>query len=93
MYSSLCLSKCWKVIYILERVLYGIGFCLCTLLIQIVLDKLRNKHNRGNTAIWVGNSAIVVICIMGLMTRNTNCFSSILGFIIADEIGKQMGWH
>lgn len=93
MHSSMCSSQCWKVIYILEKVLYGIGFCLCTLLIQGVLYKLRNKHNQGNTAIWVGNSAIIVICIMGLMTHNTNYFSAILGFIIADEIGKQMGWH
>lgn len=48
---------------------------------------------QGNSAIWVGNGAIIVICVMGLMTKNVNYFAALLGFIVGDEVGKQAGWQ
>ena len=49
------------------------------------------KNHAGYT--WVGNGAIIVICVMGLMTKNINYFSALLGFVVGDEVGKQAGWH
>ena len=77
----------------LEIVLYGIGSFICTLFLQRVLHECRKNHNQGNNAIWVGNGAIIVICVMGLIMHNVNYYAAILGFVIADEVGKQMGWH
>ena len=51
------------------------------------------NHNQGNSAIWVGNGAIIVICVMGLMTKNVDYFAALLGFIVGDEVGKQAGWQ
>jgi len=30
---------------------------------------------------------------MGLMTKNINYFSALLGFVVGDEVGKQAGWQ
>lgn len=61
--------------------------------LQWLLHKVRKNHNHGKSAIWVGNGAIVVICVMGLMTKNINYFSALLGFVVGDEVGKQAGWQ
>lgn len=61
--------------------------------IQWLLHKVRKNHNQGNYAIWVGNGAIIVICVMGLMTKNINYFSALIGFVVGDEVGKQAGWQ
>lgn len=44
-------------------------------------------------AIWVGNGAIIVICVMGLMTKNVNYFVALIGFVVGNEVGKQAGWQ
>ena len=77
----------------LETILYAIGFFIVTIFLQWLLHKVRRSHNQGNSAIWVGNGAIIVICIMGLMTKNINYFSALLGFVVGDEVGKQAGWQ
>ena len=77
----------------LEIILYAIGFFICTVFLQRLLDKTRKHHNQGSSAIWVGTGAIIVICVIGLMTKNINYFAAILGFIIGDEVGKQSGWQ
>ena len=59
---------------------------MLTLLVQYVLSKFRKNGNKGNTAIWVGNNAIIVICIFGIMQHNIDYFAAIIGFIIADKI-------
>ena len=46
----------------LELTIYGIGFFLCTLLIQYMLFKFRKNHNHGANGVWVGNRAIMVLC-------------------------------
>ena len=43
----------------MEFTIYGIGFFLCTLLIQYMLFKVRKNHNHGPNGIWVGNRAIL----------------------------------
>lgn len=70
----------------LKLIIYGIGFFVLTLLVQYVLSKFRKNGNKGNTAIWVGNNAIIVICIFGIMQHNIDYFAAIIGFIIADKI-------
>ena len=77
----------------LEIKLYAIGFFILNIFLQWLLHKVRRNHNQGNSAIWVGNGAIVVICVMGLMTKNINYFSALLGFVVGDEVGKQAGWQ
>ena len=76
-----------------EKELFALGFFLFTLLLQWILFKVRRNHNRGDSAIWVGYGAIIVICVMGLIDNNENYFSAILGFIIGDEIGRTKKWH
>jgi len=78
---------------ILELVIYGIGFFLCTLLIQYLLYKIRKNHNHGTNSIWVGNRAIIVLCVVGIMNHNIGYLTAILGFICADEAGKAVRWH
>ena len=77
----------------LEIIVYLLGFFILTMFLQWLLHKVRRNHNQGNSAIWAGNGAIIVICVMGLMTKNINYFSALLGFVVGDEVGKQAGWH
>lgn len=74
-------------------VLYVAGYFLITLLLQFVLHKFRKNGNRGNDALWVGRSAVLVICIMGMLSKNVNYLGAVLGFLMADGIGKKMGWQ
>jgi len=74
-------------------VIYGIGYWLCTLLLQYLLYKIRKNHNHGSNAIWVGNGAIIALCVVGLINHNIRYLAAILGFICANEMGKTMGWH
>lgn len=77
----------------LEIVLFAVGFCICTIVIQMLLYRLRKNQNKGVSSIWTGYGAIVVICIIGLVTKNINYFAAVLGFIIGDEVGKTARWH
>ncbi len=70
----------------LELIIYGIGFFVLTLLLQYLLSKFRKDGNQGDSAIWVGNNTIIVICILGIMQHNIDYFAAIIGFIIADKI-------
>ena len=53
----------------LELTIYGIGFFLCTLLIQYMLFKVRKNHNHGPNGIWVGSRAILVLCVVGIINH------------------------
>mgnify|MGYP000012339609 FL=1 len=77
----------------LELTIYGIGFFLCTLLIQYMLFKVRKNHNHGPNGVWVGNRAIMVLCMVGIVNHKIEYLVAILGFICADEVGKAAGWH
>ena len=50
-------------------VIYGIGYFVVTLLIQYMLFKLRKNHNHGPNGIWVGSSAIIVLCVIGIINH------------------------
>lgn len=76
-----------------ELIIYAIGFFLITLLFQYLLHRFRKNGNRGQGAIWGGRSAAIVICVMGIVSKNTNYLGAVLGFLMADEIGKKMGWQ
>ena len=72
-----------------ELILYAIGFFLITLLFQYLLHRFRKNGNRGHRAIWVGRSAVIAIGVMGIVSRNINYLGAVLGFLLADEIGKR----
>ena len=72
-----------------ELILYAVGFFLITLLIQFFLSRIRKNGNRGKGAIWVGRSAVIAIGVMGIVSRNINYLGAVLGFLLADEIGKR----
>lgn len=74
----------------LEMVLYAVVFFLITLVLQYLLSKRKNKNA---FFIWQGMSTVIVICVLGVVTKNINYFAAICGFAIADEIGKSSGWH
>lgn len=77
----------------IEPVLYAVGFFLITLLFQYLLHRFRKNGNRGIGAIWVGRSAVIVICVMGIVSREINYLGAVVGFLMADEVGKKKGWH
>lgn len=77
----------------IEPVLFTVGFFLITLLFQYLLHRFRKNGNCGAGAIWVGRSAAIVICVMGIVSREINYLGAVVGFLMADEIGKKMGWH
>lgn len=52
-----------------------------------------NKHNYGPNGVWVGNRAIMVLCVVGIVNHRMEYLAAILGFICADEDGKAAGWH
>lgn len=76
-----------------ELILYAIGFFLITVLFQYLFHRFRKNGNRGQGGIWVGRNAAIVICIMGIVSKNINYLGAVLGFLMADEIGKKMGWQ
>ena len=61
--------------------------------LQWLLHKIGKNHNTGNSAIWIGNEVIIVVCLLGLITKNVNYFAALLGFVVGNEVGKQAGWQ
>lgn len=76
----------------LEMVLYAIGFFLITMLIQYLLSK-RSHRKTHSIEFWTGSSAIIAICVLGIISNNIHYLAAILGFVIADDVGKAAGWH
>ena len=76
-----------------EIVLYIVFFFLFTIFFQWLLHKLRRNHNQGDSALWVGTSVIICICVLGLTSKNINYYAAILGFIVDDIVGEKSGWH
>ena len=74
-------------------VIYAVGFFVFTIFLQWLLYHLRKNHNQGASAVWVGTGVMIVICVIGLVTKNINYFAALLGFIAGDELGKQAGWQ
>ena len=70
----------------LELIIYGIGVFVLTLLLQYLLLRFRKDSNQGDSAIWVGNNAVIVICIFGIMEGDIDYFAGIIGFIVADAM-------
>ena len=70
----------------LELIIYGLGFFVLTLLLQHALSRIRKDGNQVDSAIWVGNNAIIVICIFGILQHNIDYFAAIIGFIVADAL-------
>lgn len=74
----------------MRYVLYFIGFFLATVLIQWCG---RNHNRQGKAQIYTGPTVIIGMCVLGLVCKEQAYFTAILGFLLADSIGKQMGWH
>lgn len=75
----------------MNYVLYAVGFFLFTIIIQYLLHKL-NKNKR-KVKIWTGTNPIIVMCTMGLIQSNISYLAAVIGFVIADEIGRTIGWN
>ena len=58
-----------------------------------LLYRFRKNGNRGQGAIWVGRSAAIVICMIGIILKDINYLGDVLGFLLANELGKRMGWQ
>lgn len=72
----------------IEMILYGIGMFAVTLAIQFFLF----KKNKG-VGFWSGTEPIFIMCILGLLSNSAGDHAGILGYMIADYIGKRAGWH
>lgn len=78
--------------YLLKIFMYGIGFFLITILVQYRIYKIRNNVPQNKNGVMVGKNAIIVLCMLGLISNNIYFLSAVIGLAIADEIGKIMGW-
>lgn len=76
-----------------QYILYAVTFFFVTLLIQSVVHKLLLSNGKKNKSLWTGYQIVVCLCVLGLATGKLYCFASIIGFVVADEIGKKNGWH
>ena len=72
--------------------IYGIGFFIATLLIQAVVHGISKGKNK-RWMIYTGPSAITCLCVIGIMELEIAFLAAIIGFVVADEIGKAAGWH
>lgn len=77
----------------LETIVYVIGFFIFSIFLQWLLKKVRRNHNQGGSALWVGNEVIIAVCLLGLITKNVNYFSALLGFAVGNEVGKRISWQ
>lgn len=77
----------------LEMILYGVGFFLVTIGIQAFLHKVRKNGNMGQSGLFTGLITVISICVLGLIMYKIAMLAAVIGFVIADEIGKKMGWH
>ncbi len=76
----------------LEYICYGIGFFFATLLIQYITFRVLSKKEK-KYKIWTGLDCIVILSLFGILYDKSCYFAAIVGFAIADEIGKKAGWH
>ena len=67
-------------------------FFAITFLIQLIIHRI-SKSNNKKWMIFTGTSAICGICIIGVMQQNIALFAAIIGFVLADEIDRVLGWH
>lgn len=77
---------------VLKMFMYGIGFFIATLLIQYLFYKVKYNTPQGANGIMVGTNAIVTICVLGMISHNVYFFSAVIGFVMADKLGRKMGW-
>lgn len=73
---------------LIYMILYGFGMLIVTLIIQFVLYKTKK-----NIDFWSGTEPVIILCILGLLTNEVGDIAGILGYAIADRIGKFAGWH
>ena len=71
---------------------YGLGFFVFTLLLQGTLHKFRKNKNM-QYPIWAGSNVIIFIAMSGIIAKNPAYLGAVIGFILADNIGKEVGWH
>ena len=76
----------------LEYLLYGVVFFLITLLIQYFMYG-RGKNRKRTFDFWKGSNVVIILCVLGLTFHEIHYLASVIGFVIADEMGKKNGWH
>lgn len=76
-----------------ELIAYGVGFFIVTMCLQPFLHKVRKNGNMGQSALWTGYVTVITICVLGIVMKNVSFFGALIGFIVADQIGKMQGWH
>lgn len=59
---------------------------------QYFFYKIRHNIPQDKNGVMVGKNAIIVLCVLGLISDNICSFPAIIGFIIADELGEMMDW-
>lgn len=73
--------------------IYGLAFFGATLIIQYIANRVRKDHNKGRISFFTGFEVVIGIAILGLIQGELFYFAEIIGFVIADELGKKVGWH
>lgn len=73
-------------------VAYGIGFFILTMILQGLLHKFRKNKNR-QYPIWAGSNIVIIIALSGMISKNPAYLGAVIGYVLADDIGKKLGWH
>jgi hypothetical protein len=73
-------------------VIYSIGFFVFTLILQAIFHKARKNKNM-QYPIWAGENVVVFIALSSIVARNTAFLGAVIGYVLADNIGKKLGWH
>ena len=71
---------------------YGLGFFVFTFLLQGVLHKCRKNKNM-QYPIWAGSNIVIIVAMSGIIAKNPAYLGAVIGYILADNIGKELGWH
>ena len=73
-------------------VIYGTGFFEFTLTLQAIFHKAR-KNKNIQYPIWAGENVVVFIALYGIVEKNVAFLGAIIGYVLADNVGKKLGWH
>ncbi len=71
---------------------YGIVFFILTLIIQYLLHIFQKNKNK-QYPIWTGTSVVTIIALTGIFTKTPYYLGAVIGYTIADRIGKELNWH
>ena len=73
------------------RILTVRGIIFPDYIIDSVFRIRKNQQKKRLFDFWKGSTVVITLCVLGLIFHETHYFASVIGFLIADEVGKKNG--